>query len=158
MPENIVIREYDEGDLLPVHKLIYKTIDACYIGVYPPRAVEYFKEFHSLEQIDERNTRGQIIIIEKSGAILATGSIVEGDIFAVFVDPESQGNGYGSVLMHELESRAKKMSIRKIELSVSLPSRKFYEKLNYAITDELSIDVGEGQQLRYWKATKQLIE
>ena len=47
--------------------------------------------------------------------------------------------------MAELESRAKAQGITEISLNVSLPSRKFYERLGYDVLAERSFDVGEGQ-------------
>jgi hypothetical protein len=41
--------------------------------------------------------------------------------------------------MSDLENRAKAQGISEIILSVSLPSRKFYEKLEYEIFPERSI-------------------
>jgi hypothetical protein len=42
------------------------------------------------------------------------------------------------------------------ELSVSLRSRGFYERLGYNISEGCSIDVGEGKRLDFWKASKPL--
>ena len=42
------------------------------------------------------------------------------------------------------------------ELSVSLPSRGFYERRGYRILAARFIDVGEGEQLDYWAAEKVL--
>jgi hypothetical protein len=58
--------------------------------------------------------------------------------------------------MHELEDRAKARGCTESELSVSLPSRGFYESLGYQMLEEGSIDVGEGQHLDFWKARKSL--
>jgi len=41
-----------------------------------------------------------------------------------------------------------------VTLSVSLPSRKFYENLEYEVLAECSLDVGEGHHLDYWPARK----
>jgi hypothetical protein len=43
-----------------------------------------------------------------------------------------------------------------VVLSVSLPSKGFYEALRYEILQEAHLDVGEGQRLDYWKARKVL--
>jgi len=43
-----------------------------------------------------------------------------------------------------------------VVLSVSLPSRKSYEKRGYEVLAEAQVDVGEGQTLCFWKARKAL--
>ena len=150
------IREFLEADLVPVHRLIHRTIDSCYTEVYPPRAVQFFKKFHSEEEILARSQNGKILVIEQDGKLIATGTLVGGDIFGVFVLPEFQHYGCGRALMGELENRAKAKGCPELELSVSLPSRGFYEGLGYQMMEQDSIDVGEGQRLNFWKARKSL--
>jgi hypothetical protein len=58
--------------------------------------------------------------------------------------------------MGELENRAKARGCKELELSVSLPSKRFYEKLGYEMIEKRSLDVGEGQTLDYWMARKPL--
>jgi GNAT superfamily N-acetyltransferase len=150
------IREFREADLIPVQQLIHQTIDVCYSGVYPSRAVQFFKEFYSRENILMRHQKGEILVVEQGGNVIATGAIVGNEIFAVFVHPEFQRHGHGGALMRELENRAKARGCKESELSVSLPSRGFYENLGYEILEECSIDVGKGERLDFWKARKPL--
>jgi GNAT superfamily N-acetyltransferase len=149
-----VIRPFREADLVSLHRMINDTIDASYAGVYPDRAVQFFKEYHSQKRIMERSWAGEILIIERHGFIVATGTLVGNEILGVFVKPGDQGQGLGKRIMSELEGRAKKKGFSEIVLSVSLPSRKFYETLEYELLDECSLDVGEGQHLNYWPARK----
>jgi len=136
--------------------MICDTIDASYSGVYPVRAVQFFKEYHSEERIMDRSKAGEVWIVEKEGSIVATGALVGDEILAVFVKPDNQGRGYGRKIMTELESRAKTKGLSEVVLSVSLPSRKFYENLQYEVLAERSLDVGEGQHLDYWPGRKTL--
>lgn len=150
------IRAFRESDLLPLQQLMHQTIDACYVVVYPPRAVDFFKQFHSEEGIIERYRHGEILVVEQDGKMVATGSILGNEIFGVFVHPEFQRRGYGSTLMSALENKAKASGCLEISLSVSLPSRSFYERLGYEVLEACSLDVGEGQRLDYWMARKPL--
>src|SRR5512139_3092149 len=93
------IREFRESDLASVRRLIHQTIDVCYSGVYPPRAVQFFKDFHSEEKIMERHREGKILVVEQDGNVIATGTIVGSDIFGVFVQPEFHHRGHGEALM-----------------------------------------------------------
>jgi N-acetylglutamate synthase-like GNAT family acetyltransferase len=154
--EEISIREFRENDVESIAQLIHRTIDVCYTSVYPPRAVEFFKRFHSRDGILERSKKGDILVAEQNGNVIGTGAIVENEIYGVFVEPTMQGHGYGKAIMCELETRAIAKGHREVALSVSLPSRQFYEALGYEIQQEAHIDVGEGQQLDFWKAKKVL--
>jgi GNAT superfamily N-acetyltransferase len=152
----IRIRDFIKSDTVPLRKLIHGTIDACYTDVYPPRAVEFFKDFHCTENILERAEKGQTVILEIGDKIIGTGTLLGNTILGVFVHPEFQHRGYGKDLMAELETRAEAIGRTELELSVSLPSREFYQRLGYRILKKKSLDVGEGQTLDYWQAEKSL--
>ena len=150
------MRAFQESDVDRVRRLIHHTVDVSYGAVYPPRAVAFFKAFHSEEKILERHKEGDILVVEQGGEIIATGAIVEADIFGVFVHPKHQQQGHGGALMRELEARAKAKGIDEAVLSVSLPSRDFYKALGYGSFEDRSIDVGEGERLDFWAARKSL--
>ena len=150
------IRDFVLSDLSSLRQMIHDAIDASYSSVYPERAVEFFKAFHSEERIRERSRKGEILIIERNNVIVATGAIVDNEVLGVFVRPQEQGSGYGKAIMNELESRAKTKGFTQMTLAVSLPSRKFYEALGYEIVSDCSVDVGEGQYLDYWEARRSI--
>lgn len=151
------IRRFRVSETSVVRDLLHHTIEVAYAPVYQPRAVQFFKDFHSEEKIIDRHKKGEILIVQKDGDLIGTGSLVGADIVGVFVHPEFQHQGLGKSLMQELEKKAVVNGIDEVMLSVSLPSRRFYESLGYKITEERTIDVGEGQRLDYWEAKKTLI-
>lgn len=153
----ITIRHFCESDLKSIHELIHYTIDVSYSPVYPPRAVQFFKDLHTEANIIERHQKGDIFVMEKDGKLIGTGSIVDDEIFGVFVNPVFQHKGYGKSIMQEIENKAFINGIRKVSLSISLPSSRFYESLGYEIIEYRTIDVGEGQRLDYWEAKKTLV-
>ena len=155
-PEDICIREFREDDVETITQLIHRTIDVCYTNVYPSRAVEFFKRFHSRDGILERSRKGATLVAERNGRVIGTGAIVDNEIYGVFVEPKMQGHGHGGAIMRALETRAIAKGHLEVILSVSLPSRKFYEGLGYEILQEAYRDVGEGQRLDFWKAKKAL--
>ena len=150
------LRDFDASDASDVHDLIAATIDACYPAHYPPRAVEFFKGFHSLDAISRRADAGMLLVVEHGDGIVATGALVDGEISGVFVLPDAQSAGIGSAVMDELERTALSSGLSSVELDVSLPSRGFYERRGYRVIESRSIDVGEGEVLDYWRAVKRL--
>jgi len=154
--KNATIRRFDVRDLGAMELLIHGTIDASYTEYYPPKAVEFFKSFHSKQKILARVQSGTVLVMEENGKLVGTGSMVDGTIFAVFVDPLLQKGGRGKALMHELECAARDAGETESKLDISLPSRRFYESLGYTVTEEISRDLGDDQRLNFWKATKVL--
>lgn len=152
----IRLREFRASDLEALLRLIHNTIDVSYYPAYPARAIQFIKDFHSETNILERHQKGVILILEKDGKPIGTGSLVGSDILGVFVHPRFQHQGYGRGIMKELEKRAALNAAGEAVLSVSLPSKRFYESLGYEITGSHSMDVGESQRLDYWEVRKRL--
>ena len=150
------IRPFHKLDLTALRRLILETIDTNYIDLYPPHAVAFFKRFHGELAILERASRGILLVAERNGDLIATGSLVGSEILAVFVHPTCQRSGLGKALMTLLESKAVASGITQSRLSVSLASKRFYEDLGYDLFEKGLKDVGEGQRLDFWKARKTL--
>ncbi len=151
-----MIKLFNDADLEPLHELIQDTIEYSYRVIYPDRVLHFFKNHHSKNSILERSRNGVILILEKEGIFVATGSLVANEITGVFVAPKNQGCGYGATIMQKLEELASRRGFSEIILDISLPSRSFYEKLHYQISEEYSYDVGMGEFLKYWKGRKQI--
>ncbi|GEM_PF-2712313 len=107
---NMIIQESLEADICLVQQLIYTTMDTSYSTVYPSAAIKFFKEFHSYDRIKERYRKGKILVIEKKGNIIGTGSFFNGEILGVFINPDFQQQGYGKSLMLALGKEAKSKS------------------------------------------------
>jgi GNAT superfamily N-acetyltransferase len=152
------IRKFDRADLHALHRMICETIEASYPGLYPPRAVAFFREYHSERRIAERSEIGEILVLisEPIDSILATGSLIGSEIMGVFVRSDHQRHGYGKDIMTQLELMAIEKGLPQLNLSISLPSRLFYEHLGYRVLDECVIDVGGGEFLKYWSGKKEL--
>ncbi|MBI9016323.1 MAG: GNAT family N-acetyltransferase [Phycisphaerae bacterium] len=157
MFEEYNIRRFTEGDLGGVYDLIHGTIDICYDGFYSGRAIGYFRGFHSHEGILKRGKNDDVVVMENDGEIIATGALVGNEICGVFIRVDLQGQGLGRLVMGKLEGIACDKGIEEVVLNVSLPSRKFYEKMGYEIYEDCQMDVGAGEILDYWKARKRLL-
>jgi ribosomal protein S18 acetylase RimI-like enzyme len=102
--------------------------------------------------------KGDLLVLvgETDNSIRATGALVGSKIEGVFVRSDYQGRGYGKTIMAELEKIAKAKGLTETGLSISVTSKKFYESLGYEVLPERTIDVGEGQSLKYWPGKKSL--
>lgn len=150
------IRQFQTADADPVKQLIHHTIDTSFQLIYPQQAINFFKGFHSIEKIRDRAEKGITIVLERNGEIIGTGSVINGEILGVFVTPSCQKQGYGKLLMLELEQIAVSECCSEVFLPVSLPSRQFYERLGYTNFKGCAIEVKTGKLLDYWKASKSL--
>jgi len=124
--------------------------------IYPPNAIRFFKQFHSNERILKEAKEGDIIVLKQGEEIIGTGTIIGNHVFRVFVNPMFHRQGFGKMIMNNLEAKARSNGLQKIILDVSLPSVRFYESLGYDLYENASIDVGDGKTLDYYKAKKLL--
>ena len=71
------------------------------------------------------------LIAENSGALFMRYRYEQGQLWALFVAPESQRLGLGSLLVEHVETHARKHGARQLGLSASLTGVEFYERLGY---------------------------
>ena len=149
-------RAFGPADSERLQNLIWKVIEVSYRDDYSQAARDFFKSFHSADRVAGRAATGTVLVAELSGRIVATASLSGCEIFAVFVDPDQQGKGYGRRLMKKMEDIARASGVAEIHLSVSLPSKRFYESLGYVITQPRERKLENGELLRFWSARKLL--
>ena len=135
-------------------RLTYKTIEVSYSDVYPEEAIEYFKDYHSEEYILNDARDGYTIILDFSGKIIGTGTLLGTNIRQVFIDPSYQYRGFGKLVMHKLEEQAFANEICILDLSASLVSKRFYDSLGYVTQKEDYIPVRNKQKLIYYAMVK----
>lgn len=85
--------------------IVQHTKDVIYPDYYTQAVVEFFGRLHSFDNIKIDIEQGRIYALVKDGKIIGTGSHTENHITRVYVLPEYQGQGFGSLIMDELEKR-----------------------------------------------------
>ena len=151
-----IIREFRKTDLLPLKSLIHRTITACYPGHYGPEAVRFFVGYHNERAILGDAEQGRTVIVDKAGRVLGTGTLVGDEIKRVFVDPAFQKQGFGRLVMQQLEETAARQRVNLVKLDASLPSKPFYDGLGYVTIAAAFLHVENGQRLDFFKMQKTL--
>jgi N-acetylglutamate synthase-like GNAT family acetyltransferase len=156
MIQNIRLRQMKTGDLEAVYALVQTTIKVSYADVYPPEAIDFFKNHHSKENILQDIERGYIVVAESGGLLLGTGTIIGTSIRRVFINPEYQHHGIGKIIANKLERKARANGMAKLDLSASLKSRRFWETMGFASTGEFALPVANSQKLIFYEMVKTL--
>ncbi len=150
------MREFRTTDLFAVKALIHRTIALCYAGYYCPEAIRFFVNYHDEQAILRDARDGCIIVFEKAGRVVGTGTLTGDEIKRVFVDPACQQEGVGRLIMEQLENLAAAAGVANVKLDASLPSRSFYEHLGYAVVEQASLPVENGRWLDFFRMQKMM--
>lgn len=113
-----------------IFQLVQHTIHTIYPKYYPAEVVDFFGQLHCQEHIMRDIKMGYVSILSQNGRLVGTGSCKENHITRVFITPEYQGNGYGTLLIQNLELEIAKR-YDTVCLDSSLPASIFYEKSGY---------------------------
>ena len=120
------------NDAQDIFQLVQETITRIYPGYYEERIVDAFILLHSLEAIEADIRAERVRKLEVDGQLVGTGTLDEDHIKRVFVLPDQQGKGHGSLLMDALERDASK-SREKVVLETSIPAKDFYLQRDYRV-------------------------
>jgi hypothetical protein len=82
--DEVSIRRFREPDLCQLVRLVSETIGLSYAEVYSPRAVQFFKDYHSEKNIADRSKTGTTLVVEE-----------DGDPTAATLDRRKRPSGFG---------------------------------------------------------------
>jgi GNAT superfamily N-acetyltransferase len=127
------IAEFIKSDLEEVQILIHLTIKKCYPEIYPPEIVEFFINYHSTSEILRRAKTGKLLVIKDNSLIIATGFLTGSELGGVYVHPDQQGRGYGSLIVKSLLKVAAENKIALVHLDSTPIAKPMYEKLGFQL-------------------------
>lgn len=139
-----------------IHKIVHTTVSEIYPLYYPEDVVQFFLNYHSLENIKSALKLEYTLLIEINGEIIGTGSLYKNEIKRMFILPQFQGKGYGSIILSKLEEKALSEGYNLIMLDDSLPAYSLYEKRGYESVKYNRIVTPLGQVLCYNQMSKVL--
>ncbi len=153
---DIRIRKFEEKEAAFLYRMVQDAIDISYRKVYPPEAVDYFKEHHSMGDILSDASLGYTVVADCSGEMLGTGTLLDTNVRRVYINPLHRYKGIGKLIVAELERRALDEMIVSLDLSASLVSKRFWESCGFMVQSEDSLPVGNNQKLHYYTMVKVL--
>lgn len=113
-----------------IYELIHRTIEEIYTKYYSDEVVRFFLELHSEENILKDISDGKVYAVTFGQDVIATGTLDGNHIKRVFVLPQFQRQGIGTLIMDFFESEIIK-DHGAVWLDSSLPAGKFYHNRGY---------------------------
>lgn len=113
-----------------IYELIDVTIKDIYTKYYPDKAVEFLLELYSKENIADDISSGKVYAVTLDQDMIGTGTLDGDHIRRVFVLPQFQRQGIGTLIMDFLEAEIIK-SHGAAWLESSFPAGKFFHNRGY---------------------------
>lgn len=113
-----------------IHNVLQTTIQTIYPRYYPKEVTDFFCRHHSKEHVLDGIASGNMGVLTNGSKIVGTGCYDGCHITGVYVLPDYQKQGCGSVIMDSLEALICQKHDSSI-LDASLPAACLYEHRGY---------------------------
>ncbi|MBU0577371.1 GNAT family N-acetyltransferase [Patescibacteria group bacterium] len=144
MNQKLTIRKLREGEELAVSRVCKRCIKEINSKDMTKKQVRYLSDYFSAKNIRESLGETRVYVALLGEKIVASGSLCEGRIKAVFVNPSYHKKGVGAKLVRYLEGILKKMGHNSTFVRSSKHAVEFYKKLGFREAEKInSPDVGE---------------
>ena len=147
-------KKQDAADIIA---LVHKVIDISLTNIYPPSAVSWFYEYHSVAHLEEEFDGGaRVATIYDDKKIVGTATYYAKEIKRFFIHPDYQRMGLGKKLLCELESYAAKIKDNYIMLYANPATWKYYKAKGYETINIAAEEMDEGEYLAYCTMVKRI--
>lgn len=143
-----IVIQANADNVSDIYELIHRTIEEIYAKYYPDEAVRFFLELHSEENILRDISDGKVYAVTLEQDVIATGTLDGDHIKRLFVLPQFQGRGIGTLIMDFFESVIIK-NHGAVWLDSSLPAGNFYHHRGYAVKENREHKLENGKVLAY---------
>jgi len=154
----ISIREFRQGDEFQIKWLHYHTVREVNGEDYTGEQIESWspKNVSPRRWFLELSKSFAYVATEEGGGIVGFGDIdSRGKIKRLYVDKDAQGVGVGTMLLEELEVKARDVGRNCVSLDSTITARKFYESHGYVFLEEI-VNVFGGVSRKCLKMRKDL--
>ena len=147
---------YEKKYFEEVYNVVHNTIEKIYPKYYTRKAVDFFHNYHSRENMLKNLPCEYTKIILENYRVIGTGSVKDNDIGRFFILPEHQNKGYGKLLFKELEKEILHNNYKTITLASSLGAVFFYKSCGFKFHEYKIIPVENEEYLCYMEMIKEI--
>jgi len=153
----VKVRDLNKGEEIVLWEIHRNTIHTINSRDYSETQVEAWAP----AEFDSEMWQNKILsicpfVVEENGQIIGYSDLQpSGLIDHFFVHHQFQRQGVGTLLMHEIERRAKENQVALLEAHVSITARPFFEVFQFHILSEQDVEV-RGETIRNYIMRRQL--
>ena len=129
------IRAATTDDATALSVLIQGAVRVSNARDYDPATIELICAKFTRDRVIAKMAGRDVFVAVSERDVLGTVSLGKGQLHAMFVAAERQGQGIGRRLVQHLEQHARSRGLSALRLSSSITARPFYEKLGYQFVE-----------------------
>jgi GNAT superfamily N-acetyltransferase len=143
-----VIRTATAADAAALSALILRTIRATNAADYSEDEINFACDSFSPDKVARKIAARDVFVAFSRGALAGTASYGDGRLHSLFVDPDYQGQGLGSLLLAHVERHALARGSVRLELLSSITAKRFYGAAGYVYVEDESSGGGTTHLMR----------
>jgi GNAT superfamily N-acetyltransferase len=147
------IRLYTEDDLSALVELVQSTIQDCYPEVYPKEVVDFFLEYHSIDEVNKRikNKKTSLFLAFQDEMLVGSGYLTKKEVGGVYIRKSKQGTGIGKQIVERIIEKAKENGYDHIWLDATLLAKEFYLSMGFQLIENMTDYVSDNIPLHYYR-------
>ncbi|MBR1122618.1 GNAT family N-acetyltransferase [Bradyrhizobium lablabi] len=125
------IRPAREDDADEISAVILHALRETNARDYTKEIIERVENSFSPQAVRQLIAKRTVFVATIEGRVVGTASLDEGVVRSVFVAPDVQARGIGTLLMAEVERAARERNILKLAVPSSVTAETFYARLGF---------------------------
>ncbi|WP_414565702.1 MULTISPECIES: GNAT family N-acetyltransferase [unclassified Anabaena] len=142
------LRTYKIGDTAEIMDLFYNTIHEVNIRDYTKEKIDAWAPVKMDVEVWLNSLKSKFTyVIEKNGKIVGFGELeANGHIDKFFCHKDFQGQGIGTMILEQIESKARSLGIKRLFVEASITAKPFFANKNFLLVTEQEVEL-RGQKL-----------
>ena len=150
------IKRAQKGDEKEIIALVHNVIKHSLSSIYPPSAVNWFYEYHSIAHLSDEIENGADVFVVYDGAeLIGTVTYYDDELKRLFIHPDWQKCGIGKYLIEKVESLAQEARRTYIMLFANPATWRYYKAKGYEPINFAAEEPSAGEYLSYVTMTKE---
>ena len=144
------------GDEKQIIALVHNVIKHSLSKIYPPAAVNWFYEYHSVaHMLDEIESGADVFTVYDGAELIGTVTYYDDELKRLFIHPDRQKEGIGKYLIDKVEALAQEANRPYIMLYANPATWRYYKAKGYEPINFAAEEPNSGEYLSYVTMTKE---
>ncbi|MCG6137018.1 MAG: GNAT family N-acetyltransferase [Nostoc sp. LLA-1] len=142
------LRTYEIGDTAEIMDLFHNTVHEVNIRDYTKEQIDAWAPVKMDVEVWINSLKSKFTyVVENNGKIVGFGELeANGHIDKFFCHKDFQGQGIGTMILEQIESKARSLGIKRLFVEASITAKSFFANKNFLLVKEQEVE-RRGQKL-----------